>query len=270
MLRKLLKHEFRATGRIMGPLYLILLLTAVGGNVSMRIMDHSENRVLNILGALLMVAFTVAIIGVCVMSLVVMIQRFYKNLMGDEGYVMFTLPVSVHQHVWAKLIVSSVWFIATGVAVAVAALILVSDVRFISDLMEAIRWFFSEITGYYALNGVAIFLEFMVLVFLGCAAMCLQFYAAMAVGHSFANHKGLLSVAFFFAFQFGVQFLGSIMLLLVDESWLHRFLMNFTWDVTPMLTIHLMMALGIVLTVVYGAIFYGVTTFTLKKRLNLE
>ena len=31
MLRKLLKHEFRATARIMGPLYLILLVTACGG-----------------------------------------------------------------------------------------------------------------------------------------------------------------------------------------------------------------------------------------------
>ena len=30
MLRKLLKHEFRATGRIMLPMYLILLVTAVG------------------------------------------------------------------------------------------------------------------------------------------------------------------------------------------------------------------------------------------------
>ena len=34
MLRKLLKHEFRATGRIMLPLYLVLLATAVGANVS--------------------------------------------------------------------------------------------------------------------------------------------------------------------------------------------------------------------------------------------
>lgn len=270
MLRKLLKHEFRATGRVMGPLYLILLLTAVGGNISMRIMDHQEDRFLNLLGGLLMVAFVVAVIGVCVMSLVLMVQRFYKNLMGDEGYVMFTLPVSIHQHVWAKLIVSSVWFIATGAAVALAGLIMVSDVRFISELMEAARWFFSQVTGYYALNGVAIFVELLVLVFLGCAAMCLEFYAAIAVGNSFANHKGLLSVAFFFGFQFVTQFLSSAALLVVDDSWISRFLTQFNWDVAPMQAIHLMMGVGIVIAVVYGAIFYGITTVTLKKRLNLE
>ena len=32
MLRKLLKHEFRATGRIMLPMYLVLLVTALGSN----------------------------------------------------------------------------------------------------------------------------------------------------------------------------------------------------------------------------------------------
>ena len=35
-----------------------------------------------------------------------------------------------------------------------------------------------------------------------------MFYAAMAVGHSFAKHKTLLSVVFFFAFFIALQFLG--------------------------------------------------------------
>ena len=50
-----------------------------------------------------------------------LIQRFYKNLLRDEGYLMLTLPASVHQQVWSKLIVSSVWFIITGVVVGLFA-----------------------------------------------------------------------------------------------------------------------------------------------------
>ena len=46
MLTKLLKHEFRATARIMGPLYLVLLAVALGFNFSARLMD-SGNFVLN-------------------------------------------------------------------------------------------------------------------------------------------------------------------------------------------------------------------------------
>ena len=100
MLIKLMKHEFRATGRIMLPLYLVLLVTAVGANFTTRGLLSTQYKLLDVLGALLVMAFVVAIMGVCVMSMVVMVQRFYKNLLGDEGYVMMTLPVSVHQQIF--------------------------------------------------------------------------------------------------------------------------------------------------------------------------
>ena len=56
MLRKLMKHEFRATGRIMLPLFLILLVTAVGANFSVRGMLDTGSRFLNVLGALLVLS----------------------------------------------------------------------------------------------------------------------------------------------------------------------------------------------------------------------
>src|SRR5699024_4932362 len=110
MLIKLMKHEFRATARIMGPLYLILLAVALGFNFSARLMD-SSSFVLNMMAALIVMAYVIAVIAVFVVAFILMLQRFYKNLLGDEGYLMFTLPVSIHQHVWSKLIVSAVWFI---------------------------------------------------------------------------------------------------------------------------------------------------------------
>ena len=39
-------------------------------------------------------------------DLIIQIQRFSKNLLGDEGYLMFTLPASVSQHITAKLVVA--------------------------------------------------------------------------------------------------------------------------------------------------------------------
>ena len=113
MLRKLIKHEFRATARIMGPLYLVLLVTALGANLSTRGILETPYPVLNILGALLVMAFVVAIMAVCVVSFLLMIQRFYKNLLRDEGYLMFTLPVSIPAMIFSKLIVAIVWAVLT-------------------------------------------------------------------------------------------------------------------------------------------------------------
>ena len=104
MLTKLLKHEFRATARIMGPLYLVLLAVALGFNFSARLMD-SGNFVLNMLAALVVMAYVVAITAVFIVAFILMLQRFYKNLLGDEGYLMFTLPVTPAQHITAKLAV---------------------------------------------------------------------------------------------------------------------------------------------------------------------
>ena len=138
MLMKLMKHEFRATGRIMLPLYLVLLVTAVGANFTTRGLLSTQYRLLDVLGVLLVTAFGVAIVGVCAMSLVVMVQRFYKNLLQDEGYVMMTLPVSVHQQVWSKLLVSTVWFAATVVMVFLACCVMAFDLRFVGDFFRAV------------------------------------------------------------------------------------------------------------------------------------
>ena len=270
MLRKLLKHEFRATARIMLPLYLVLLVTAVGANITTQGLSNSSYQILRLLGALLAMAFGVAIIGVCVMSLVVMVQRFYKNLLGDEGYVMLTLPVNLHQQVWSKLIVSTVWYVLTAAVVVLSFLVAVFEVGFVSAFFRGIEQVLRAMTAYYALNGTAFALELAALCFISCVAFALQFYAAMAVGHSFSNHKLLLSVAFYFAFQFASQIIGTVLLVGLADSPLVAFLSTLDIHFTAMSAVHITMWLLLAGTAVYGAIFYFLTTYFLKKRLNLE
>ena len=270
MLRKLIKHEFRATGRIMGPLYLVLLVTALGANFSIRVMDRADNRLLNILSGLVVMAFVAAIVGVCFMSFALMLQRLYRNLLRDEGYIMFTLPASVHQQVWSKLIVSSVWFIATGAAVLLSFLVAAYEAGFVSAFFRGLARVLQEMTAYYALNGTAVALELAALCFVSCVAFALQFYAAMAVGHSFSNHKMLLSVAFYFGFQFASQIIGTVLLVALADSPLVEHLATLDFHFTAVTAVHVTICLILAITAVYGAIFYFLTTYFLKTRLNLE
>uniref|UniRef100_UPI00261264B2 hypothetical protein n=1 Tax=uncultured Oscillibacter sp. TaxID=876091 RepID=UPI00261264B2 len=220
MLRKLLKHEFRATGRIMLPMYLILLVTAVGSNLAGRGMLDGRYHILNILGVLIITAFGIAICGALLMSFVLMIQRFYKNLLQDEGYLMFTLPASVHQHIWSKLIVSSVWFIVTVLAIIAASLVVAYQGGFLRELLDFLRYFLEglrKLEVSEAFNGTIYLAEFAVLMFLSLVAFSLQFYAALAAGHSQANHKLLWSVVWFFGIQFALQFAGSLLIIGSNE-----------------------------------------------------
>ena len=271
MLRKLIKHEFRATGRIMLPMYLILLITAVGANISGRGLIGSSFWVLDTLAVLVVMAFGFAIVGSCLLAFVLMIQRFYKNLLQDEGYLMMTLPVSIHQQIWAKLIVSSVWFVLTVLAIIAAAMVVAYDVGFVTEFFDALRHLlqgFLKLNAGEAVNGVVICVESLVFLFLGLAAFSLQFYAALSVGHSFANHKLLTSTGCFFAFQFAMQFLIGGFFVASNQLGFFRFLDR--WDLSPLAAVHVGMLMLIGFTVVYGAIFYAITTFFLKRRLNLE
>lgn len=265
MLRKLLKHEFRATGRIMLPLFGILLLVSVGANFSSRGMLNSDSSLLRTLGTIFIMLFIVGIFAVGIISFVLMINRFYKNLLQDEGYVMMTLPVCVHQQIWSKLIVSAVWFIATGLAVVAASFILVAQQGFWQEILWGFRQIFQGLTAYYAFNGTAFLLELLGLTFVSCCVLCLAFYAAMAIGHSFANHKVLYSVLSFLGLQFVMQLLSGG--LLIGTNYNRVFVLP---SQDAVLAMHSAMLTLIASTAVFGAIYYVITVLFLKKRLNLE
>ena len=265
MLRKLMKHEFRATGRVMGPLFGLLLIAAIAARFSVGVLLESSARFLNLLGGLFTTAFVIAIVGVCVMSLVLMINRFRTNLLGDEGYIMFTLPASVHQQIWSKLIVSAVWFIATGLAVVAAGFILVAQQGFWLEIRRGFAEIFRHLTAYYAFNGTAFLFELLALIFVGCCVLCLEFYAAMAIGHSFAAHKVLYSVLSFLGLQFVMQLLSGGILVGTNYDFLVVALPS-----DGVLAMHSVMLTVIASTAVFGAVSYVITTMFLKKRLNLE
>lgn len=263
MLRKLLKHEFRATGRIMLPMYLVLLILSVVANVSVRVLDASQSTFPRILGGVFLVLFFTCIFVVSVMAVVLMVRRFRANLMSDEGYIMFTLPVSIHQQVWSKIIVSSVWLIVTGLADLLAMVLVVFRVGYMTELASHLQEVFSQISAYYAWNGAAFAAELLVLVFVACAVLCLEFYAAIAVGHSFDNHKILLSVVFFIVFQVIAQILGVVGLMSWDN-------MGMFWSVySGMAAVHGAFWAAIGGSLIYGVAYYVITVLMLKKRLNL-
>lgn len=271
MLRKLIKHEFRATGRVMLPMYLILLVTAVGANLSTRGLLETDIWFLNFLGGALVTAFAVAMFAVCIVSFVLMVQRFQRNLLGDEGYLTLTLPASIHKQVWAKLIVSAVWFALTLAAVLAAGLIMAYDVGLIHQIVRGVEMVLKELArSPYAFDVPAFCLELLAVCFLGSCVLCLQFYAAMAAGHGFANHKKLWTVAVFFALWFVMGWVVSGICSLFDFMGWDYLLAHLTdgWDMN--VAMHFSMVTAGVLEVLYGSVAYVITVLCLKRRLNLE
>ena len=277
MLGKLMKHEFRATARIMLPVMGAMVALALLANLSIRGLagNLSDVPLLRILFVLIIIFFSVAVVATAVMSLVIMVSRFYRNLLKDEGYLMFTLPVSVHELIWSKLIVSLVWFLGTGLLIFLVMALMALNLSH-TNLQMIIEQFpsWSEIMGWLDEAGVrgqvvTFLVQIVFGTLIGILAACLHFYAAMSLGHMFSRDKVLLSVVFFvvisFAFNLMEMGYGIVGFGLSDLENLEMssgreglaFASTVIWH-------------GIGLSAVQAAVLYFATFLGLNKGLNLE
>ncbi len=126
MFAKLLKHEWRASRGTLGVLTLALLGVGLLAMVDLRVMINvvgnmeSDNPFLMLLtiamGAFLLMSF-VALCGYGISVQFILLYRFYKNKYTDEGYLTFTLPVSVQQIFWASFVNMLIWLAISFVAI---------------------------------------------------------------------------------------------------------------------------------------------------------
>lgn len=164
MLGTLLKYEFKAVGRILLPLFGAWLIAAallglsIGG-------DGGQSVLFMVLTALLYGGVAMAAL---ILTTIILIQRFYKNLLGNEGYLMFTLPVSTGQHIINKLLSASAWgTIGTVVAIA-SGLLIAMTIEGPGTLFEEIRFMVGDLQVVLGEGGITflLMLEMLVVIFL--------------------------------------------------------------------------------------------------------
>ena len=273
MVGKLIKHEFRATARFMLLVYAVLAAAAVLANLSIRFMDTTNNAFLNLLFGFTIFLFVAGIVAAVVITAVVMIVRFYRSLLKEQGYLMHTLPVTVHGHIWSKLIVSLVWFAATFVLIVllIMATALIQSGTGLGDLfadMPTMKELFQSLReeGMSPGSLTVLGLEGVVYVILACLVLCLHFYAAMSLGQMFSRRQILLSIVFYIVINIVFSVLETVAgASLVQHSQL------FHADTFPQVITAMQAAGGgaLLMQLVQGAILYAATFLPLKYRLNL-
>ena len=212
MLKKLLKYEFRATARTYGGMYLALLAASVLFGGSVWRWNSTNSDAYSTLVGLLSLVYTAVIIGTVVVTIMTIVQRFYRNLLGREGYLMHTLPVTETQLVTSKLISSTVWslcsILAACLSFGILAVLMMADMdlleqlpRMWSGIREAFARCNMEFWEALAFSGVVGFVRMV------SAIACI--YAACMVGHQFKNHPALAGILSFFVMPYVQGWLGE-------------------------------------------------------------
>ena len=204
MLKKLLKYEFKATARTYGGMYLALLAASVLFGGSVRRWNGTNSDTYSTLVGLLSLVYTAVIIGTVVVTIMTIVQRFYRNLLGREGYLMHTLPVTPAQLILSKLISSMVWLLCSILVIALSLGVFflcgmlnvngifsdwasaVRDFRQLADILQRVL----NVSGFMLLLTAIEWLATLV-----CSILCL--YTACMIGHQFKQHFALVGIAAF-------------------------------------------------------------------------
>lgn len=269
MLGKLLKYEFKATAKEFLALYGCLILLAIVNVILLKVSDifHAEFNLLSILSGIAVFVLVLYLAAIFIITVILCITRFYKNLLGDEGYLMNTLPVSTWANIAGKLIVSVIWSIASIAVILIACLIIGLGLSNVSTLevFQMVSRAFSVFTREFGGGGYLAVFEMAILGIVSLAGFYLTVYAALTIGHSFAKHKLLLSIAAYAAMSVIETILKSIGILIMDNiSYIHLSINRI--NEIPHGYIWIMTASA----AVFAAAYYVITHYFLKHKLNLQ
>lgn len=242
MLGKLLKYDLKAMGRIMVPFWSALFAVGILWGAQMRLSRVASLSFLggNVGRIIVILVFTALVMAVFAMNIIVVIQRFWKGILKEEGYLMFTLPVSTRSLILSKLFSSFLVSLGTILILAVLVSLIVVmqgvDLNGLQQLKNIrIDGFFIKWSAYGA--AFAVFALFNAIY---------HVYAAMAIGQ-LSNRNRMICA--FVAYVVMAIVLGVIEIPLLDYMSEWSFL---------------------AVTVIEVIIYHIITEYILTKKLNLE
>lgn len=286
MFGKLLKHELGATGRTLAPIYGAVLILAGLTSLLARVGRMGLTRplvmpagsaagvgsdLLYFFVSILSILLVLCLFATVIITFVLHITRFYRML-GDEGYLAFTLPVTAGQQLGAKLLSAQLWTLgAELVTVGCAAML------FWGSRIPRAPDGSHEVVGFgdlgFARSALVLGALFLMLL-LGMAGVYLMMYLSCAVGSQWPQNRMMASVIAFVILGTALQILALVGLAVFAFSgamgpWL-------LWATSGTLTAADFTAvlagvfgvLGIILLVLDAAGFF-MTRWLLTKKLNL-
>lgn len=272
MLGKLLKYELKSTSRLFGVIYLVILVLSLVIGISGRsffqeilvVNSYGDNYVAakGISFVIMLIVYFIFVFALAVITFVVILERFYKNLLRGEGYLMHTLPVPTWMLVASKTISAFIWNILGGAVVILSLIIIASSGGVWKTLMAGLA---NVLSSEFVVEWDIMCSIWIVAFLVGSIRLILTFYVSMAIGGATKRHKKLLSVLVFICIVVLIQIVTMMLGVGTAENvFLHGY------ESTAGNFINMYMIKNIILEIVLSAVFFILTTFFLQKKLNLE
>lgn len=267
MLGKLIKNEFKATSRNFIPMYLFLIVVAVFMKILIEVQSSASgtfanSRVVDVLMTISVTTFVIAIIAVILGTIVLIIKRFYDNMLKDEGYLSFTLPVSTGQHIVSKVLTSYVWVICSAVVIIGSILIsFIGEGEGFKELGELIIEIIRGINAYGYWNYV---IEFVLVIVIAVYANIMMGYTCLSVGQNFNKHRIVGAFITYIVIYMITEVVNAVFMFALLG-------VKYDEEISVMSGIfHPFMIYLLGVAIVEAVVFTLITYFMLNRKLNLE
>ncbi len=276
MFAKLLKYDMRSVKRFGLPILIALagatVLGAgglVGSILTLSAVAEQSPMLASLMGSLLsLLLFAVIfILGAAGVAMQIAIYYdYYRSLVTDEAYLTFTLPVKPREILGSKLLNSCIWGTVSGVAVIVAILILILSGVIAGGVLPDFLMVLKQIPRLLASLSAGAWLLLVLLCLLGIAYAVnarLLYFLSIFFGSVIAKKYKLLSVI---GCVFGANMIYSTVVQTVFT------LLSFTAALSGehlLTTLNILAAVGILLLSGLSVLFFKLTEYMMKNKLNL-
>lgn len=287
MLKQLLKYEFKATKRLYFGLYLALALLSVVLGVTFR-QEHAlaHSTSFQNLEVILMMVYVSVILAIAVLCFVNTVQRFCRNLLGREGYLMHTLPVTETQLILSKLLTSMVWVLCSGLVGVVCITVMVAVGVFDPETFGMADWDrWKQLWGMlYGELGAKFWVAMVWTILINLArlaSLILCVYAACMIAHQFKKQTMVAGILAFIGMNIVENQIDKLLgtndvTLFVDVTYKLVDVSGVS-EGTPVMH-YMTAAFGqgasclfcFVFTVAIAAVYFFLTRWLMKHKLNLE
>lgn len=277
MLGKLLKYELLAEMRK----YAVVFAAIIGAAVLFLVFDRGLSRlgdyaIIDIFSGFLLIAFILLCFFTLAMIIVMSCVRFKKNLFGDEGYLMHTLPVPAWQHIAVKIIAAYIWTIAALIVIVIGICILTCSGSWMTDMYDGMKEAFAEISAADDASAALLFnfkWFFIITSVLYPLLLLLYIYFCIAVGSLFNSHKTLMSILTFVVVNTVGQIVNSVIMVIGGLS---SYMSMDTADMNAATADMFISSYGKLMwgSSIFSVILYAAmaicTNYIMSKKLNLE
>jgi hypothetical protein len=214
MLKKLLKYDLRTNFKFLAIFYVLALIFAILTRICF---TNNETLAVQILGQIFNGTTIAMIVNILINNLMRLWVFFKRNLYGDEGYLMQTLPVKRACLFSAKyltgLLTMTVSFLVIIAVLAIAYLT--------PESYEGLKIALSGMAEMMDSTAVVMILAICGLIFLEFLAILLAGFLGIIVGHQRLTNRTAWSVLFGFAFYLAMQQIvgiGIVILAIVNPE----------------------------------------------------